>query len=98
MKKKKRLFLDSYFDYDAVFPQEYFEVLLQELAHNHWIIYYVDGKEAAYGPYSEKELLERIAMAPFFFDEIVFVYHLVENRDKDLKDLGIRLLKIIAQQ
>jgi len=99
MKKKKRLFLDSYFDFDSIFPQEYFEVMLQELSEQ-WIIYYVDsqGKEKAYGPYPEPELMEQITLSPFFFEQIVFVYHLIEHSDPDLRDLGIRLLKRLAQK
>lgn len=98
MKKKKRLFLDSYFDFDSVFPQEYFEVMLQEIS-DQWIIYFVDdqGKEIAYGPYLEPELLEQVTLSPFFFEEIVFVYHLIEHKDTDLRDLGVRLLRLLAQ-
>ena len=32
-------------------------------------------------------------LAPFYFDEMVLIYHLVENPDAQLKDLGVRLLR-----
>ena len=92
--KKKQLFLDSYFDFDALFPMEYFEIYLRETADGFWLVYYAnDQKETSYGPYPEEELLERLKLAPFFFEEIVFVYHLVESEDTDLHQLGVRLLK-----
>ena len=92
--KKKQLFLDSYFDFDSLFPMEYFELYLQESASGYWLIYYANNSgETAYGPYAESELSERLSLAPFFFEEIVFVYHLVESKDKDLNALGLRLLK-----
>ena len=94
MKEKKSLFLESYFDFDALFPMEYFEIYLQETADGFWLIYYANNQgETAYGPYHEDELLERLTLAPFLFEEIVFIYHLIENRDSDLHDLGVRLLK-----
>ena len=94
MKKKKPLFLESYFDFDSLFPMEYFEIHLQETAAGHWLVYYAnDEGENSYGPFSEEELLERLTLAPFLFEEIVFVYHLIENKDQALHELGIRLLK-----
>lgn len=75
---------------------EYFEMFLQETAKGYWLVYYAnDHGETSYGPYHERELLERLSLAPFFFEEIVFVYHLIENKDIELRDLGIRLLKSI---
>ena len=47
------------------------------------------------GPYDELELLERLTLAPFYFEEIVFVYHLIESQDKDLNAVGLRLLKTL---
>ncbi len=92
--EKKQLFLDSYFDFDAIFPMEYFELYLRETASGYWIIYYAsDSHETSYGPYAEEELLDRLQLAPFFFEEIVFVYHLIESSDVDLHQLGLRLLK-----
>ncbi len=92
--KKKLLFLESYFDFDSLFPMEYFEMYLRETASGYWLVYYTtDRNETSYGPYHENELLERIKLGPFFFEEIVFVYHLIENKDPDLHQLGIRLLK-----
>lgn len=94
MKKKKSVFLESYFDFDALFPQEYFELCLQETAKGHWLVYYtIDEGETAYGPYEEQELAARLTLAPFYFEKIVFIYHLVENKDRELKNLGVRLLK-----
>lgn len=94
MSKKKSVFLSSYFDFDSIFPQEYFELFLQETAKGHWLVYYVnDSGETIYGPYDEQELLGRLTLAPFYFEEIVFVYHLVESKEEDLKTLGVRLLK-----
>ena len=92
--KKKQLFLESYFDFDAIFPMEYFEIYLRETAHGYWLVYYANNQhETSYGPYAEAELLDRLQLAPFFFEEIVFVYHLIESKDKDLRQLGVRLLK-----
>lgn len=92
--KKKRLFLDSYFDFDALFPMEYFEISLRSTADGYWLVYYAnDQNETSYGPYHESELLERLKLAPFFFEEIVLVYHLIENKDRVLHNLGVRLLK-----
>lgn len=92
--KKKALFLDSYFDFDSIFPMEYFEMYLQETASNYWLVYFVnDHGETPYGPYNEDELLSRLTLAPFFFEEMVFIYHLIESRDTDLRELGIRLLR-----
>ncbi len=94
MSKKKALFLASYFDFDSLFPQDYFELFFQESAHQHWLVYFVDDQgETVYGPYNEDELLERLCLAPFLFEEIVLVYHLIESKDDDLKNLGVRLLK-----
>ncbi len=73
---------------------EYFEIYLRETANGYWLIYYAnEHHETSYGPYSEQELLDRLQLAPFFFEEIVFVYHLVESDDQDLHQLGLRLLK-----
>ena len=92
--EKKPLYLDSYFDFDSLFPMEYFEMYLQQTADRFWLVYYVTNQqEVSYGPYDESELLERLTLAPFYFEEIVFAYHLIENQDKDLNQLGVRLLK-----
>jgi hypothetical protein len=92
--KKKPLFLDSYFDFDSIFPMEYFEMSLRETANSFWLVYYAnDQGESSYGPYHENELLNRLALAPFFFNEMVFIYHLLENRDADFRELGVRLLR-----
>ena len=73
---------------------EYFEVFLRQTADDYWLVYYADDqKETSYGPYHEDVLLEQLKLAPFFFEEIVFVYHLLENKDMDLHQLGVRLLK-----
>jgi hypothetical protein len=94
MREKKQLFLESYFDFDSIFPMEYFEMYLQESASGFWLIYYAnDQGETVYGPFSEDELMERLSLAPFYFEEIVFVYHLVENQDQELQKLGVRLLR-----
>lgn len=94
MSKKKSVFLESYFDFDSLFPQEYFELFLQETAKGSWLVYYAnDQGESVYGPFDEDELLSRLTLAPFYFEEIVFVYHLVESKHKDLRNLGVRLLK-----
>ena len=97
MSEKKSVFLESYYDFDSIFPQEYFELFLQQTAKDHWLVYYAnDEGETAYGPFAESELLNRLMLAPFYFEEIVFVYHLVESKDVDLKDLGVRLLKSLV--
>jgi len=94
MMDKKPLFLDSYFDFDSTFPMEYFEIYLLEAASKFWIVYYVnDNDELSFGPFHEKELLIRMTLAPFYFDQMVLIYHLVENPDAQLKDLGVRLLR-----
>ncbi len=94
MNEKKSLFLDSYFDFDSIFPQEYFEIFLRESAQGYWLIYYAnDQGETVYGPFEESELLARITLAPFYFEEIVFTYHLIESKDAVLHQLGVRLLK-----
>lgn len=91
---KKPLFLDSYFDFDSTFPMEYFEIYLLEAASKFWIVCYVNDEiESSYGPFPEKDLLNRLTLAPFHFDEMVLIYHLVENPDTQLKDLGVRLLR-----
>ncbi len=73
---------------------EYFEMSLQETASGYWLVYYADDHgETSYGPYHENELLNRLTLAPFFFDEMVFVYHLIENKDTDFRELGVRLLR-----
>jgi hypothetical protein len=92
--KKKQVFLSSYFDFDATFPMEYFEIGLIQTADDYWLIYYAtDDNEFSFGPYSESELLNRITLAPFLFEEMVFIYHLIENSDPELHDLGVRLLR-----
>jgi hypothetical protein len=94
--EKKPLFLELYFDYDSLFPMEYFEMFFRETASNHWLVYYANNQqETAYGPYHESDLLERLQLAPFYFEEMVFVYHLIESRDTELHNLGIRLLKTL---
>lgn len=69
---------------------------LQETANGYWLVYYANDRgETAYGPYHENEILNRLTLAPFFFEEMVFIYHLLESRDSDLRELGIRLLKTL---
>lgn len=98
MSKKKSLFLASYFDFDSLFPQDYFELFFQESAQHHWLVYFVDDEgETVYGPYHEDEILERLSLAPFLFEEIVLVYHLVESKEEELKELGVRLLQKLVQ-
>ncbi len=98
MGDKKEVSLDIYNVYDAIIPLEYFEVYIQSAAEPLWKLFFVDkeGKETEFGPLTEKGLLDAISAAPFFFDEIVFVYYLVEHKDEELKELGVRLLKLIA--
>lgn len=100
MKEKKEISLDVYTSQeDTPFPSDYFEVYLQEADEKgKWFIFYVDknGHESQFGAFSEQELLKRITQKPFFFEEIVFVYYLVEHKDLEIKDLGIRLLKFLA--
>ncbi len=73
---------------------EYFEMSFRETAKGYWLVYYAnDQGETSYGPFHEVELLSKLAMAPFFFEEIVFIYHLLENGDQNLRELGVRLLK-----
>ena len=92
--EKKQLFLESYYDFDSLFPMEYFEIFLQATAYEYWLVYYAtDELETVYGPYHESELLERFTLAPFYFEEMVLTYHLVESNDTDLRQLGVRLLK-----
>ncbi|MCS6834053.1 MAG: hypothetical protein NZ521_10805 [Flammeovirgaceae bacterium] len=101
MKEKKEINLDVYTsEEDTPFPSEYFEVYLQEADEKgKWFIFYVDkaGNESQFGAFSESELLKRIVQKPFFFEEIVFVYYLIEHKDQEIKDLGVRLLKLLAK-
>lgn len=98
MGEKKEVSLDVYNVYDAIIPLEYFEVYIQSAEGGFWKLFYIDkdGNETEYGPLSEEEILKTVSEKPFYFDEIVFVYYLVEHKDEELKDLGVRLLKIIA--
>jgi NDP-sugar pyrophosphorylase family protein len=99
MKEKKEINIDVYTSQeDTQFPLDYFEMYLQEEEKGKWLIFYVDkdGNESKFGTYEEAELLKRITQKPFYFEEIVFVYYLVEHKDKEIKDLGIRLLKQLA--
>jgi hypothetical protein len=99
MKEKKEINIDVYNSQeDTQFPLDYFEMYLQEEEKGKWLIFYVDknGNESKFGVYEEATLLKKITQKPFYFEEIVFVYYLVEHKDKDIKDLGIRLLKQIA--
>ena len=67
---------------------------LRETANSFWLVYYAnDQGETSYGPYHENDLLNRLALAPFFLDEMVFIYHLLEDRDTDFCELGVRLLR-----
>ncbi|GAB4342161.1 MAG: hypothetical protein OHK0038_22000 [Flammeovirgaceae bacterium] len=99
MKEKKEINIEVYNSQeDTLFPLDYFELYLQEEEKGKWYVFYVDkdGKETRFGTYGEAELLKRITQKPFYFEEIVFVYYLIEHKDKDIKELGIRLLKLIA--
>ena len=102
MGQKKEVSLDVYNVYDAIIPLEYFEVYIQSDTDQagRWNLFYVDkdGNETTFGPMEEAEIIEAVTSKPFYFDEIVFVYYLVEHKDPELKDLGVRLLKIIASQ
>lgn len=98
MGDKKEVSLDVYNIYDAIIPLEYFEVYIQSAENGTWKLFYVDkdGVETIFGPMPEEQIIETVSKSPFYFDEIVFVYYLVEHKDPELKDLGVRLLKIIA--
>lgn len=96
--KKTKVYLDSYQDFESLFPSEYFELSLKKNEDNKWLIYYLDQneKETEYGPYEEDAILPRISLAPFFFDEMIFIYHLIEHNNQLIRNLGVRLLKKIA--
>ncbi len=100
MVNREKLFLEPYFDFDSILPADYFEVLISSTENNQWVLFYIDDQEAEteYGPYDMKEVLERIVLAPFFIDEIVFVYHLVEHNNETLNALGVDLLKHLANR
>ncbi len=97
--QKFDLELPAYYDYEAILPLEYFEVKLASSPEWLWYVFYIDeqGRETEYGPYQEQELLERIQLAPFYFEEVVFIYYLVESIQDPLRNLGIHLLKSIAK-
>ena len=99
MGEKKEIQLDIYNVYDAIIPLEYFEVYIQQTDDpEKWKLYYInkDGEETEFGPMNEEDILEAVSHDPFYFEEIVFVYYLVEHKDEELKELGVRLLKVIA--
>ena len=98
MGEKKEVSLDVYNVYDAIIPLEYFEVYIQSEENGKWNLYYIDkdGKETLFGNLTEVDILSTVSKKPFYFDEIVFVYYLVEHKDEELKELGVRLLKLIA--
>jgi len=97
--QKFDLDLSAYYDYEAILPMEYFEVKLTPTPKGLWQVFYIDeqAQETVYGPYKEQELLERIQLAPFYFEEVVFIYYLVESNHDPLRNLGIHLLKSIAK-
>ena len=98
MKERKEISLDVYKVYDSVIPLDYFELWIQDTEDSKWNLYYIDkdGEETTYGPFSDAEILENIGHDPFFLEEIVFVYYLIEHEDPEVKMLGVNLLKIIA--
>lgn len=91
--------LDVYQDFDSIFPLEYFEIFISNTNDDKWIINYAPehGEEQEFGPFSPVQLTEAIAQYPFYIEAIVFVYYLVENDHQEVSDLGIRLLKHLAQ-
>ena len=97
--QKFDLDLYAYYDYEAILPLEYFEVKLAPTLEGLWYVYYIDeqGRETEYGPFKEPELLKRIQLAPFSFEEVVFIYYLVESDQDPLRNLGIQLLRSIAK-
>lgn len=96
--KKIDIELDAYFDFESIFPIEYFEIKIGSESDGEWFLFYVDeqGRESEFGPFSEPELLDRIGLAPFLVEPLVFVYYLVESNDQEIHNLGVRLLKRAA--
>ena len=99
MVNKEPINLDVYQDFDSIFPLEYFELSISNTHDGSWRLYYVAGgqEEVTYGPYSPAQLIASIAASPFYLEPIVFVYYLVEHDHPELRDLGISLLKLMAQ-
>ena len=97
--KKIDLELDAYFDFESIFPIEYFEIKIGTESGGEWFLFYVDekGRESEFGPFSESELLDRIELAPFLVEPLVFVYYLVESKDPQIHNLGVQLLKRAAR-
>lgn len=91
--------LDVYQDFDSIFPLEYFELFLSNNEQGQWLLYYApeSGDEVEFGPLSELELLHLIQEPPFLLEAIVFVYYLVECENEEVSDLGVHLLRHIAQ-
>ena len=98
--KKLVLNADVYYGEDSLFPMDYFEISLEQMDDEMWIIYFKDeeGSEKRYGPHNDLELLSAITKSPFLLDELVWVYHLVESTEDDIKQLGVSLLKNLANQ
>jgi len=98
--QKFDLEIPAYYDYEAILPVEYFEVKLSMEENRNWLIYFVDesGNESTFGPFDPPNILNRITMGPFYFEEIVFVYYLVESLEESLRDLGVELLKLMANR
>ena len=97
--EKIELDLSGFYDFDSLFPLDYFEIKISTAGKDKWYLFYLDeqGNETQFGPYREVDILPRVNLAPFYFEEIVFVYYLIETRDDEVRNLGIRLLKRIAK-
>ena len=91
--------LDVYQDFDSIFPLEYFELRISSTKDGKWLLIYLpeQGQEQEFGPYTPVELTEAIAEYPFHIEPIVFVYYLVESSHQEISDLGVELLKYLAQ-
>ena len=96
--KKIDLELDVYYDFESIFPVEYFEIKIGTETEGEWFLFYVDekGHESEFGPFLEPELFDRIELAPFLVESLVFVYYLVESSDQQIHNLGVQLLKHAA--
>lgn len=97
--KKIDIELDVYYDFESIFPVEYFQIKIGTETEGEWFLFYVDekGQESEFGPFSESDLVDRIELVPFLLEPLVFVYYLVESNDKAIHNLGIRLLKHAAK-
>lgn len=99
MVNREPINLDVYQDFDSIFPLEYFELFISNNAEGLWYLYYApeSSKEVEFGPLTDLQLLELIQGAPFLLEAIVFVYYLIESENEEVSELGVNLLRHLAQ-